>query len=81
MAERGETTKSDGKWRWRERLPASLRSWKLPRKLRITREGKYFLGITFGVGVAAINTANNLLYLLLGLLLSLIGGSRAPGRN
>lgn len=43
-----------------------------PRKLRITKEGKYFLGITFGVGIAAINTANNLLYLLLGLLLSLI---------
>ena len=46
--------------------------WRPPRRLRITREGKYFLGITFGVGVAAINTANNLLYLLLGLLLSLI---------
>ena len=49
-----------------------LRRWRPPRRLRITREGKYFLGITFGVGVAAINTANNLLYLLLGLLLSLI---------
>ncbi len=49
-----------------------LRSWRPPRRLRITREGKYFLGITFGVGVAAINTANNLLYLLLGLLLSLV---------
>jgi len=49
-----------------------LENWRPPRKLRITREGKYFLGITFGVGIAAINTANNLLYLLLGLLLSLI---------
>jgi uncharacterized protein (DUF58 family) len=47
-------------------------NWRPPRKLRITREGKYFLGITFGVGIAAINTANNLLYLLLGLLLSLV---------
>jgi uncharacterized protein (DUF58 family) len=45
---------------------------KLPRKLKITREGKYFIGITLGVGFAAINTANNLLYLLLGMLLSLI---------
>jgi uncharacterized protein (DUF58 family) len=54
--------------------PAALgRSWfKLPRKLKVTREGKYFIGITFGVGFAAINTGNNLLYLLLGMLLSLI---------
>ncbi len=43
-----------------------------PRKLRFTREGKYYLGITLGVGFAAINTGNNLLYLLLGMLLSLI---------
>jgi uncharacterized protein (DUF58 family) len=40
--------------------------------LKFTREGKFFVGITLGVGFAAINTANNLLYLLLGLLLSLI---------
>jgi uncharacterized protein (DUF58 family) len=39
---------------------------------RFTREGKYLVGITCGVGVAAVNTANNLLFLLLGLLLSLI---------
>jgi uncharacterized protein (DUF58 family) len=43
-----------------------------PRRLKFTREGKFFVGITLGVGFAAINTANNLLYLLLGLLLSLI---------
>ncbi|MFW5740915.1 MAG: DUF58 domain-containing protein [Myxococcota bacterium] len=43
-----------------------------PRKLRFTREGKYFVLITFGVGVAAINTGNNLLYLVLGMLLALI---------
>jgi uncharacterized protein (DUF58 family) len=43
-----------------------------PRKLKLTREGKYFIFITFGVGFAAINTGNNLLYLLLGMLLSLI---------
>ena len=46
--------------------------WRWPRKLRITREGKYFIGITMGVGFAAINTGNNLLYLLLGMLLALI---------
>jgi uncharacterized protein (DUF58 family) len=45
---------------------------KLPRRLEFTREGKYFVGITLGVGFAAINTGNNLLYLLLGMMLSLI---------
>ena len=54
--------------RW-ERL---LRFLTPPRKLKVTREGKYYLGITLGVGFAAINTGNNLLYLLLGMLLSLM---------
>lgn len=43
-----------------------------PRRLRFTREGKYYIGITIGVGFAAVNTGNNLLYLVLGLLLSLV---------
>src|SRR5258707_12736402 len=43
-----------------------------PRQLKFTREGKFFVGITLGVGFAAINTGNNLLYLLLGMMLSLI---------
>ncbi len=43
-----------------------------PRTLKITREGRYYLGFTIGVGLAATNTGNNLLYLILGLLLSLI---------
>jgi uncharacterized protein (DUF58 family) len=50
-----------------------LGGWfKPPRKLRLTREGRYFLLITFCVGFAAINTGNNLLYLLFGMFLSLI---------
>ncbi|MET0593190.1 MAG: DUF58 domain-containing protein, partial [Polyangiaceae bacterium] len=49
-----------------------MRHIRPPRRLKFTREGKYFLGITLGVGFAAINTGNNLLYLLLGMLLSLI---------
>ncbi len=53
-------------------LAPAERRWRLPRRLKITREGKYFIGITFGVGFAAINTGNNLLYLLLGMLLALI---------
>src|SRR5271166_2560995 len=57
---------------WAEWLSWSSRFMRPPRRLKFTREGKFFVGITLGVGFAAINTANNLLYLLLGLLLSLI---------
>lgn len=52
------------RWPWHRLRP--------PRKLKFTREGKFFVGITLGVGFAAINTGNNLLYLLLGMLLALI---------
>jgi uncharacterized protein (DUF58 family) len=51
---------------------ARWRAMKVPRRLKFTREGKFFVGITLGVGFAAINTGNNLLYLLLGMLLALI---------
>jgi uncharacterized protein (DUF58 family) len=46
-----------------------------PRRLRFTREGRWFCGITLGIGIAAINTGNNLLYLILGMMLSLIVAS------
>jgi uncharacterized protein (DUF58 family) len=50
-----------------------LKRWfKPPRKLKVTREGKFFIFLTLAVGLAAINTGNNLLYLLLGMLLALI---------
>lgn len=42
------------------------------RGLRFTREGRVFVLTTLGVGAAAVNTGNNLLYLVLGLMLSLI---------
>src|SRR6516165_12637924 len=54
------------------RLAAWRRRMRPPRRLKFTREGKFFVGITLGVGFAAINTANNLLYLLLGMLLALM---------
>lgn len=47
-------------------LLAALRNW------RVTRDGKVFFFLTFCVGFAAVNTGNNLLYLVLGLLLSVI---------
>jgi uncharacterized protein (DUF58 family) len=55
-----------------DRLAAWRKHMRAPRRLKFTREGKFFVGITLGVGFAAINTANNLLYLLLGMLLALI---------
>lgn len=59
--------------------PAKKRSWYQRQKrrarrrsFRFTREGKVFVAVTIGVGLAAVNTGNNLLYLVLGLLLSLL---------
>lgn len=57
--------------------PASPRTSKKPRKkawqrFRTTREGKAFIFVTAGVGLAAINTGNNLLFLIFGFMLSLI---------
>jgi len=42
------------------------------RSLRLTPEGTKFLLFTLAIGVAAINTGNNLFYLILALMLSLI---------
>ncbi|WP_224248942.1 DUF58 domain-containing protein [Hyalangium gracile] len=43
-----------------------------PRTLKVTRTGRTYLVVTFGVGLGALNTGNNLLYLVLGLLLSMV---------
>jgi uncharacterized protein (DUF58 family) len=60
------STRREGRW-------ARLRRWlRPPRTLRITRTGRTYLVLTLGVGFGALNTGNNLLYLVLGLLLSLI---------
>jgi uncharacterized protein (DUF58 family) len=58
-------------------LPRVWRRIRPPRRLRFTREGRYFVAITVGIGLAAVNTGNNLLYLLLGWLLSVIIASGA----
>src|SRR5215831_7574778 len=55
---------------------ARIRKWlRPPRRLKFTREGRWFCAITIGIGIAAINTGNNLLYLVLGMMLSLIVAS------
>jgi uncharacterized protein (DUF58 family) len=53
--------------------PTRLQRWlRPPRVLRPTRAGWLFFGITLGVGFAALNTGNNLLYLVLSLLLAFL---------
>ncbi|TAJ07588.1 MAG: DUF58 domain-containing protein [Nitrospirae bacterium] len=42
------------------------------RSIRLTQDGTRFVLLTLAIGVAAINTGNNLLYLLLAMMLSLI---------
>jgi len=54
------------------RLRRALRP---PRKLSFTRDGRLFVFVAIGVGFGAINTGNNLLYLLLGWALSFIVAS------
>lgn len=66
------TAQTDSKKKPRSRFGLRLPNMRAARKLKFTREGKFFVGITLGVGFAAINTGNNLLYLLLGMLLALI---------
>jgi uncharacterized protein (DUF58 family) len=54
----------DSEWWWRPFRPR--------RTIWPTRDGWWCLFVVIGLGVAAINTSNNLLYLLVSLLLSLI---------
>ncbi len=49
-----------------------LRWLRPPRRLRPTRAGWVFFLLTFGVGFAALNTGNNLLYLVLSLMLAFL---------
>jgi uncharacterized protein (DUF58 family) len=64
VARRRDST-SANKRRFRKDQP-----WR--RYFRTTREGKVFIAVTAGVGLAAINTGNNLLFLIFGFMLSLI---------
>ena len=49
-----------------------VRRMRPPRRLSFTREGRWFVFLTVVIGLLAINTGNNLLYLLLAWLLSFI---------
>jgi uncharacterized protein (DUF58 family) len=53
-----------------------VRGWfRPPRTLRITRAGRTYLVLTVGIGLGALNTGNNLLYLVLGVQLATIVAS------
>ena len=49
-----------------------IRGLSQKRSIRLTSEGTKFLLFTLGIGLAAINTGNNLFYLLFAMMLSLI---------
>ncbi|MDD5762920.1 MAG: DUF58 domain-containing protein [bacterium] len=53
-------------------MKSVARRFRLPRHLRVPFAGRAFLLVTLGIGVAAVNTGNNLLYLALSINLSLI---------
>lgn len=53
-------------------LGSQLRYLATRRSIRLTSEGTRFLLFTIGIGVAAINTGNNLFYLLLAMMLSFV---------
>ena len=54
------------------RIRAIVRRFTYHRSTRLTSEGLQFLFFTMAVGIAAINTGNNLFYLLLSMMLSII---------
>jgi uncharacterized protein (DUF58 family) len=53
-------------------LASILRYFATRRSIRLTPEGTRFLLFSIGIGVAAVNTGNNLFYLLLAMMLSLV---------
>ncbi len=65
----GSRTALGARARAGERLRRALRP---PRTLRPTRAGWLFFALTLGVGFAAMNTGNNLLYMVLSLLLAFL---------
>lgn len=57
------------------KIRSFLQRLRPPRRLRTTLLGKILIGLSIVIGVAAINTGNNLLYLVLGILFGIIAAS------
>ncbi len=64
--------RSSARQRRKERRRSAPRWLRPPRTLRPTRAGWVFFAFTLGVGLAALNTGNNLLYMVHALLLSFL---------
>lgn len=64
-----EMSKDNNKFQNKKRYKGFLN---LPRSLTFTYEGKRYIAILILIGFAAINTGNNLLYLIVAMLLSII---------
>lgn len=60
---------------FRHRLLTALRRLKFPVRLRFSRGGAFFSAGAFAIGFAAINTGDNLLYLLVGAMMGFIAVS------
>lgn len=57
----------------RGKIRAALRRWWTPpRTIHFTKAGRNVVLLAFGIGFAAMNTGNNLLYIIFGLLLGMI---------
>jgi uncharacterized protein (DUF58 family) len=64
---------TDRRRRALRRYFSGLQRWlRPPRRLSPTRAGWCFFALTFGIGFAALNTGNNLLYLVLSLMLAFL---------
>ena len=79
MTTRDLSGAAEARTTWRPPGITSFSQWRLlfrqflrHRSIRFTPEGKRFILFTVAVGVAAVNTGNNLFYLLLAMMLSLI---------
>ncbi len=55
-----------------KREGSTKRRYRFPRSLKVTKLGKWYIAILLLIGITAINTGNNLLYLVVGMLLALI---------
>jgi len=64
---------SDAIQRVRKIMRGSVRVY--DRALRVTREGWFLMALIFAVGIAAINTGNNLMYLVLAVMLGAVVAS------